>query len=256
MIPFEVVNEHRVALDRLTNLAGQNAARVVEEVSNQDVETAAAALRAATPIIVDEYGLVATGLAESFFVDLRTASATDNIVDLVSADYATTQLVEAAVGYTVATSVTNGFEQAASALAGAVQRIVAGFDRESIKANSGAHRVKYRRVAGPGACAFCAFAASTADVQSTNADIDAYHDRCNCSVVPLFDEIDTPAYYETYSDAASTATAQIRRDYDEKYSAWRAENPSGKRRQFFAKYPETAVTTRNILAGMRAQGFR
>lgn len=104
-----------------------------------------------------------------------------------------------------------------------------------------------RRFARPGACAFCAYLSS---VEATVYDETVWHSDCTCVNVPSWEDNPIPNvdYMTRYADAAENARSAILAEYAEK----RKLAPGLRRRDFYKKFPKTAVNQKNIAARMRA----
>lgn len=103
-----------------------------------------------------------------------------------------------------------------------------------------------RRYARASACAFCAYlCAIEADVAADTH----WHDDCRCVSVPFWEDNPFPSveHIDVFGEAARQARSHIEADYREK----RALAPDLRRRNFYRQFPETALTTENVVAVMR-----
>jgi len=136
-------------------------------------------------------------------------------------------------------------------LAGGLVRLVSAFDRDTVRDNSirDPFAGRSKRVARPDACAFCAYMSVNTD--NTDEDTKHYHDHCRCYPVPFWDSVGIPSlpYQDAWAAAASRARNAIEADYFEK----RKLAPDLRRRNFYRRFPETAINQTNILARMRVE---
>lgn len=135
-------------------------------------------------------------------------------------------------------------------LGGAIGLHVAAGDRETTMltaADDPASR-GVRRFARSGACAFCAYLST---VEATVYDDTVWHSDCTCVNVPWWEDNPLPEadYMDEFGRAAERARELILEDYQEK----RKLAPDLRRRNFYKKFPETAVNTKNIAARMRSE---
>lgn len=134
-------------------------------------------------------------------------------------------------------------------LGGKIALHVAAGDRATMMLTAEADELStgVRRFARPGACAFCAYLSS---VEATVYDETVWHSDCTCVNVPSWEENPIPDvdYMNRFSEAADNARAAILADYAEK----RKLAPGLRRRDFYKKFPKTAVNQKNIAARMRA----
>lgn len=134
-------------------------------------------------------------------------------------------------------------------LSGAVGLHVAAGDRETMLLTADADDLStgVRRFARPGACGFCAYLSS---VEATVYEETEWHKNCTCVNVPSWEDNPIPdaGYMTRFAASADQARASILDDYAEK----RKLAPGLRRRDFYKKFPETALNTKNIAARMRA----
>ena len=134
-------------------------------------------------------------------------------------------------------------------LGAAVGGRVAAGDRETMMLSSAADPSSYgvRRFARPGACGFCAYLSS---IEATVYEDTHWHNDCTCVNVPWWEDNPLPEaqYMDRFSTAADAARAAILADYKAK----RELAPDLRGRNFYRKFPETALNTKNIVSRMRA----
>lgn len=137
-----------------------------------------------------------------------------------------------------------------SRLGGAVGLHVAAGDRESMMLTASGDPLSrgVRRYARAGACGFCAYLST---IEATVYDDTVWHTDCTCVNVPWWEENPLPnaTHMDQYAEAAERARAQILAEYEEK----RQLAPGLRRQNFYKKFPETAVNTKNIAARMRSE---
>lgn len=242
---------YRRNLENLYTLSEVDTRRVLQGVSQSPVPVAAGQLRELLPAIAETYGTAATIIAGEFFVQAQINAGVVSPVDYVAPNYDANLIVQSGVGYGVA-QYTKGssFEAVAGILAGTIQRAVAGYARETIYQNSEGIKTKYKRIARADACAFCAYAATW---ELTTSEDRKFHNDCHCVVVPEFEEIERPDYYDRFEEEIDAGIAQVRRDREIVEAAYRERFPGAKRRQFFASAEGSKVTltTENYLREIR-----
>ena len=250
MLTLAEIEQYKTDLYNVGTLAQADAVGALRLLEGEPVPVMAGQLREYLPAIVDVYSEVAFAIAADFFLLAREQVETTPFVVEPAPDYNVDELTNTAVGF-IAGVQTNGAEFPVTSvyLAGAVQKIVAGKARTTIEHNSNRANVRYRRIAGPNACAFCLFAAAVAEV--SNKEQGKYHDHCNCQSVPEFEPFTPPDYYDEvygqYVQARQTlvdAQAAAREEYI-------ASGKEYRRRAFFAAYPQTAINTNNLVREIR-----
>jgi len=258
-IPPRLILRDRQLFNNVTRLAEQTVASNVPDLSNLERDEAGAALRRLATGSMTSFGAVATETSRISYQEMATGAN-------VRGDYNPTRLpefdnfiareVDPAVGRSMKAYSQGLFVEAASFLSVTVARVVGNVYRETIASNArrDPRAGAYRRVAGPRACAFCAFAATRADIV-TKSDA-KFHANCRCTTIPAFkgQEQYKPTYYEKYEEDASTAEFNLRREQEAAREQFREENPDARNRDFFRAYPQLSITPENILAQMRAGG--
>lgn len=208
-------------------------------------------LRQVSPAVVQSYGDVAATLAADWYMRVRPEGA-GRFTAAPTAPASIERQVDDLVSWAARPLIVEGDRAAAfSLLAGGVQRLVAAHDRETVTAAATADpaATAWVRRTSADACAFCAYMAVAMDPARDREDVHKYHDRCRCVPVPLFsadDDVMQPRR-DDYQGAVDEAR---RRLVERRESVGYDQIRRGRRPK------ELALTTRNILAGMREQGYR
>lgn len=235
-------------LDSITTLATADVAGYFATIQNEAPPRIAAQLRAVVPAVVNSYGETAGVAAADWYETVRPAAGFNATVVTPTK---IAQQTDSMLGWAMAPLFTETDSDTLTRLAGGLVRLVSAFDRDTIRGNAirDPFAGKSKRVARPDACAFCAY--MSVETDNTDEDTKHYHDHCRCYPVPFWDSVGIPHldYQDAWSDAASKARNEIEADYWEK----RKLAPDLRRRNFYRKFPETAINQRNILARMRAE---
>lgn len=242
---------YRRNLENLYTLAEADSRSLLRAVSGEPLPVAAGQLREVMPAIADSYGVAATVIAGEFFLEQQARSGGVPLLDYRQPDFDANAIVQSGIGYGVA-QFTNGssFLNVASILSGTVQKAVAGYARETIFQNSESADVRYKRVARAGACSFCSYMAIE---EITFKDARKFHNDCHCVVVPEFQPVEEPEYYEQLRRDVQVGKEQLELDRELVESRWRAENPGRKSRDFLRSKEGSGLTltTRNYLREIR-----
>jgi hypothetical protein len=257
VIPEKLIRRDKALLTQVQQQSNDAVSKVLPDLKSLTQQGAGAVFRKVTIGTLATFGNVAHVASKASYSGMRAAAvplAEDlNVTNLFKV---TDEAIEPVVGFAMSKFVSGNIAEAGTALASSVGLAVANAYRsnEVSLANDDPVASGYQRVAAPGACAFCAFAAATANI-TTGWDGD-YHDHCSCTTVPVFKNVSMfrPAYYDQYQMDAQDAEAQITADHDATYAAFRQANPGARRKDYFKAYPQNSVTTKNILARMRATG--
>lgn len=238
----------QTSLDSVTAAATGDLAGYYQTIADESPERVAAQLRATTPAVVGQYGEIAGTMAADWYEQTRPApgflaqTASPSIAESTSG-----MLGWALLPLFAPDSDGSVIER----LVGGVQRLVSLFDRDTINLNTVRDPLAEhaKRIALPGACAFCAYMSTFTD--NTDEDTKKYHDHCHCIPATKWkgDELPRGEHDEQWERAASSARNAIEADYREK----RKLAPDLRSRNFYRKFPETAITTKNIVARMREQ---
>ncbi len=235
-------------LENITTAATNDIVSYASTILNESPPKVAAQMRVAVPAVVGTYGEIASVAAADWYETVRpvagfravTATPTSLSDDLTST-----------LGWALAPLFTETESDMLTRITGGLIRLVSAFDRDTIDTNVGRDPFakKSKRVARPDACAFCAYLSVNTD--NTDEDTKKYHDHCRCYPVPFWDTVGVPRlpYEEAWEAAAASARNAIERDYFEK----RKLAPDLRKRNFFKKFPETAINRTNILSRMRVE---
>lgn len=258
-IPDELVTKDRQAFNSIVNLAETVVSRNVPDLSTLEQAEAGYVLRRLAAGTMLSFGNIATETSRLSYEAMAagaqvggsfTATTLPKLQEFID------NQVDPVVGWSMGTFQQGRFAEAASFLSQSVGRVVGNVYRETMSNNALTDKRarRYVRVAGPGACAFCAFAAVRADIV-TNSDA-KFHANCRCTTMPAFSGMAEyrPSYYDKYEEDAWSAEGALRADQDAARAAFYAANPDARRRQFWAAYPELSITPQNILARMRETG--
>lgn len=250
MLTLADIDAYRNDLYNVGTVAQADAVGALSLLNGQPVPVMAGQLREVLPPIMEVYAEIAATIAADFFIYAKDQVDTSAFA-VTQPEYDVDGLTNNAVGF-IAGVQTNGadFPVTSTYLAGAVQKIVAGSARKLIEHNSVRANVRYKRIAGPNACAFCLFAAAVADVSSKEQD--KYHDHCNCQSVPEFEPIRPPSYYDEVNDQYGVARNKLVADQARAKAEWLASGKEYNKRAFFAAYPETAINTNNLVREIRS----
>lgn len=251
MLTLAEIEQYKTDLYNVGTLVQADAVGALQLLNNQPVPVMAGQLREVLPSIVDVYAEVASVIAADFFLLAREQVEVTPFTVEPSPTYDVDELTNKAIGF-IAGVQTNGAEFPVTSvyLAGAVQKIVAGKARSTIEHNSVRAGVRYKRIAGPNACAFCLFAAAVADVATKEQD--KFHDHCNCQSYPEFESVPDPDYYDDVRDQYGTARNKLIADQEAAKAEYIAGGKDYKKRAFFAAYPETAINTNNLVREIRS----
>jgi hypothetical protein len=259
-----VLLDKRRYIQETKTLAMAETVKLTRLLQDRPVPELAGELRKAMPTLIDNYGNVAALISATTY-DLSRAEAN------TSTEYkATTEKpkelstsVQAAIGFSVASLTnTNSYSTFQTNLAGAVSRFIIQFDRSTIESNVNRDPQArfYERVPSMRACSFCLTMASVATVQRSSS-FDGYHNFCNCTLNPVFDGQESTELpeYEGFRQAYSLARSELeerqsiaRAAFDKRLKADGLYTGGSKARTaFFRANPDLALTTSNILRGVR-----
>lgn len=220
----------------------------------------AGTLRNLTPAMLDSYSRVAGLLSTNYYMSERVLAGitTDYVPEVATLDIE--RSTDSAVGYTTSRLIAGtDYQTAATIFSGMIGKDILSVDRNTIIQNATTERVKYRRIASATACTFCLFAAVNS-FSTFSEDQQRFHDHCNCTVVPDWDDVadDRPKYYDEFSDLQGEAQANIAKRREEIRPVWEAEwkargGRMGKNltRDFLKANPDLAFTQKNYLAEIR-----
>lgn len=241
------LQQRQASLDDVTAAATADLSGFYQSIAGESPDRVAAQLRAATPAVINQYGEVAGTMAADWYEQTRpkpgflAQTATPSLADSMPG----------MLGWALAPLFSDTGSDTLERLVGGVQRLILLFDRDTIDSNVVRDPLAEhaKRIALPGACAFCAYMSTVTD--NTDEDTKKYHDHCHCIPAPGWkgDQIPAGEHDELWSDAAAKARNEIEADYWAK----RKLAPDLRRSNFYRKFPETAINTKNIVARMREQ---
>lgn len=235
-------------LDAITTLATADVANYYATIKNETPARVAAQLRDAVPAVVNTYGETAGVAAADWYEQVRPIGGFNAAVVTPSKLKGQT---ESMLGWAMAPLFTETDTDTLTRIAGGLVRLVSAFDRDTIRDNSirDPFARTSKRVARADACAFCAYMSVATD--NSDEDTKHYHDHCRCYPVPFWDTVGIPTlpHAQKWEASAEDARNAIERDYSEK----RKLASDLRLRNFYRKFPETAINQKNILARMRIE---
>lgn len=219
MVSSESIEQHRLAAADLSELVAAELAAYFAALDLTRPEPVRDALLEFMPLLVAEYGQVATALAMEWYEQLRFESgeATAFLVAAPPVPSVTPERVESKVRYLAAKLWTPEPEAMLSGLTTAADKYVKQHGRDTVMWNAQQERVGYARVpTGAKTCAFCLVLASrdaeyfsrksAGDSKGTGVG-DDFHGKCDCLVVRIGRADDYPEsylpddYYDMYRSA-------------------------------------------------------
>lgn len=242
-------SDHKQAIDNLTTLAIAEVVGVMELVKDEPLQDFAGSLRNTLPVIADEFSTAAQLLAVDYYDSSRTLANAPTPYTATLVDYDSATPVNSGIDYAVAkTYKEKPWETVLSLMAGNMQRVVAGADRENLSLNivTDPDGTMYERVPSANACSFCLTMAAVAEVQRDQY-FSRYHDFCRCVGRPIFvgqSPTELPIYSQVRS-AYSLADKELNRRRKE------VDYYSLKSRDAAKKWPDLTLTTKNHLRLVR-----
>ncbi len=246
---MSLLSDHRDAINNIATLAMAEVVGVLTLVKDEPVNDVAGALRETIPAIASEFSTAAQVVSANYYNESRALANLSTDYSAQIFDYDTVTPANAAIGFAIANTYNDRpFETVVSLLAGNVQRLVAGADRENLSLNivSDPGGKKYERIPSSDACAFCLTMAAVAEVRKTNS-FSKYHDFCRCTSRPIF-EGESPTELPIFSQVRSAYALA-----NKELQARREEVGylSFKRNVAAKKFPELTLTTKNHLRLVR-----
>ncbi|WP_300345491.1 hypothetical protein [Nesterenkonia sp.] len=175
-------------------------------------------LLAVIPVLVEEHGNLAATAAAEWYEETRAQQVTGTFRSRLGANPPTND-IQRTVRRTAGHLFTGDPAATIGALAGAVQRYVAGTARDTIRRNMLNDPTKPRWAvipSGAKTCAFCEMLASRGwQKGAAEAGAAGFHDHCDCQIVPEWDKsgrnhvegYDPDQMYERYSAARAELEA-------------------------------------------------
>ena len=241
--------EHKKAIDDLTTIAIAEVVGVLTLIRDEPVNDFAGSLRTTLPVIASEFSSAAQVVSTNYYDQTRALSNPPTAYSARTIDYDSTTPLEGAIGLSISNVYRERpFETVVSLLAGNMQRIVAGADRENLFLNidSDPGGKSFERVPSANGCAFCLTMAAVAEVRRTDS-FSKYHDFCRCTSRVIFEgqsPTELPIYSQVRS-AYSLANKELQRQREE------VGYLSFKRNVAAKKFPDLTLTTKNHLRLVR-----
>ena len=267
MIPAALVRRDKALLNSVQRATIAFVDRAMPDLEQVSQNGAGAVFRELATGTLDQFGNTARIASTASYEDMRASVVSKATPLNVKTPFSVTpEVVDPAVGYAMGHFVAGDFVGASTALASSVGLLVADTYRSTSRylSERDPYAVSMQRIAGPRACAFCAYAAtmSTRYQQEINGaeifqSMEKFHARCGCSLVPLFKNVSVfrAPYMNDMEDHIDVAMRDIRDMYD--YAIRQPGAREMKRREFFQTYPDTALTTENIAKRLRLMnGYR
>lgn len=216
MVANSDLEEFRQANTALAALVRGEVEDLFRSLNLSRPEAARDALLELVPVLVQEYGQAAAGLAAEWYEEQRVASGAVGVFRARLAPSVPAEAVQAQVRYQAGHLWTPTPEAALSALLTSVDKFVKQPSRDTMASNAKREGVRYARVPrGSKTCSFCLTLASRDAVytskKSAGGDGNDYHGDCNCVVTRIGSNEDYPAdylpenYYEMYQAARDEA---------------------------------------------------
>lgn len=211
----EATDALRAVLGRLAEALQAALADLVGQLPGVEGEALIAALKDYLPLVADPYVQSALDYSLVWYEDL----APD--VDYVPTPPAVPDDGEdigqlfpvAKLHNTIEWAVHTSADAAAATakLAGSLDRMVYDASRAVVEHNAVAEKVKYARVARPGACRWCRLMATRGAVFTSAANSIKGHDSCHCVAVPVRQGTTfvRPQHYKAWDDEYAAVARQL-----------------------------------------------
>lgn len=171
----------RSNLATATRLARRELEAFWSTLDMQDMVKGRQALEEFFPILVEQYGNVASIVAADWYEDVYRETAR-----LTNADVNTDQ-VNARMRWAISEAFGGDPRQAVATLGMVTDELVKQFGRDTVSLSAGSNGRRFARVpAGAETCSFCLMLASRGFVyasESKAGDLAKYHGDCDCAVV-------------------------------------------------------------------------
>lgn len=263
MIPTELIQRDRTLL---TQVQEQSVAAVTSMLPDLETLTqrgAGAVFRQVATGVSDQFGNVASVASTASYNDMRAAVKPLERELTLTLNYAVDlEVIDSVVGWAMSQFQDGNLAMAANSLATGVGLSVANAYRDNVVNLTEADPVAegYQRVARPGACAFCAFAAAYSDPHWRGGVFQhtgKYHDHCHCTAVAIFKDV--PVFksksMRQFEEDAHNAVGIVNAKDREAWAYFKEKNPGVSRREFLRAYPNYSMNTENILKAMRSLGY-
>ena len=212
-------------------------------------------MRETLPAISKTYGSVTETVTRTYYQTQRQRAQISTPFVAPPVDYDWDLFADNTVGFAGSRiAERSGYGATVALVAGAVTGELNAFSRIIIEEYSSMDPTptSFQRVTGPDPCEFCLFMAAVADARrfaTSEGSVD-YHNKCSCVDVPVFQgqSFDRPASYDRMEETFGEARSHL----EITQALAREQAPGLRRRDFFRKYPDSSITTKNIMREIRA----
>lgn len=242
-------SDHKKAIDDLTTVAIAEVVGVLALIRDEPLQDFAGSLRNSLPVIASEFSTAAQLVATNYYDETRSLARVSTSYSAQLVDYDSATPIAAGISYAVSkTYREQDFSSVVSLLAGNMQRVVAGADRENLSLNvvSDPSGKRYERIPSANGCSFCLTMAAVAEVRRTDS-FSKYHDFCRCTSRAIFEgqePTELPIYSQVRSAYALANKELQERREDVGYLSY-------KRNVAAKKFPDLTLTTKNHLRLVR-----
>jgi hypothetical protein len=243
---------HRKVLGNVATLAAADTVGAIKLSTKLTDGYRLGALRETIPPIVEAYGNVAATVSADFYDELRVGAGVKKGYTAIAPTRDWAKISEPIAGFAIKRFITEApLQSTISLIAGAVMSEIFTTARETMQYNADRDSVKvtYQRVTRPNACDFCIYMAVGFEGKSSQEEYKDFHNHCMCVDVAVFENQTwtEPEHYGEFRDNLEEARGRIRNLRDI------AEEQDGglRKKEFFAKYPESAITTKNLMKQVR-----
>lgn len=249
---IRLAREHASVIGNAADLAARDTETVLRIAAQNPGGASFGLIRETIPEILAGYGAVVATVDVDYYDNLRADANVDT-------DYAARpkpqdwRTIAAPISGFAISRTLSELEPAATAtlVAGNVAAELFNSHRENIAFNAGRDpsRPRYRRITRPGACDFCLYMATGFEGDGSNEEYKNFHTNCRCVDVAVFpgQRFSEPPYYDEFRGELAIARSRIQA----RRAAARAASPGMRDRDFFRQYPDTAITTPNLVREVR-----
>lgn len=249
---IRLAREHGSVVSNAADLAARDTETVLRIAAQNPGGQSFGLLRESIPEIMATYGAVIGTVDVDYYDNLRAEADVD-------VDYAAQpkpqnwRTIAAPIsGFAISRTIDElDFNATTTLVAGNVAAELFNSHRENISfnANRDPVRPRYRRITRPGACDFCLYMAVGFEGDGSNEEYKNYHTNCRCVDVAVFpgQRFTEPSYYDDFRGELAIARTRIQA----RRAAARAVSPGMRDRDFFRQYPDTAITTPNLVREVR-----
>lgn len=223
MVSRDSIEQHRSAAAGLSEMVAAELAAYFAALDMSRPEAVRDALLEFVPLLVAEYGQIATALAMEWYEQLRFESGDESafVVAAPPTPSITAERVESKVRYLAAKLWTPEPEAMLSGLTTAADKYVKQHGRDTVVWNAERERASYARIpTGEKTCAFCLVQASRDAVYASARSAGSkehgneFHGDCDCEIVRISSGDEYPPGYlpDDYYDMYSIARDKTRSD--------------------------------------------